>query len=62
MGTTTASENAKRETAVLAMSFELGATEWKMAFSPALGQAPRHAWPLGRQRGPAVPGPPSASA
>ncbi|HEX2092940.1 MAG TPA: IS110 family transposase [Longimicrobiaceae bacterium] len=27
---------------VLAMSLELGASEWKMAFSPGLGQPPRH--------------------
>jgi transposase len=43
MGTTTASGKAAGgETQVLAMSLELGATEWKMAFSPGLGQAPRH--------------------
>jgi len=43
MGTTTASEKATtRDTLVLAMSLELGASEWKMAFSPALGQPPRH--------------------
>jgi transposase len=43
MGTTTASGNAANgATQVLAMSFELGATEWKMAFSPGLGQSPRH--------------------
>lgn len=42
MRTTTASEKAERATQVLAMSLELGASEWKMAFSPALGQAPRH--------------------
>jgi transposase len=43
MRTTTASGNAASgATAVLAMSFELGATEWKMAFSPGLGQQPRH--------------------
>jgi transposase len=43
MGTTTASENATtRDTLVLAMSLELGASEWKMAFSPGLGQPPRH--------------------
>lgn len=27
--------------AVLALSFELGATQWKIAFSPGMGQAPR---------------------
>jgi transposase len=43
MGTTTASGNAAGgATQVLAVSFELGASEWKMAFSPGLGQAPRH--------------------
>jgi transposase len=43
MGTTTASETAATfESQVLALSFELGASEWKMAFSPALGQPPRH--------------------
>jgi len=43
MRTTTASGNvASGATAVLAMSFELGASEWKMAFSPGLGQQPRH--------------------
>jgi transposase len=43
MGTTTASGNAtKCSTQVLAMSLEVGATEWKMAFSPGLGQQPRH--------------------
>jgi transposase len=42
MGTTTASGSAAaREMAVLAMSLELGATEWKMAFSPGVGQQPR---------------------
>ncbi|HEX9938908.1 MAG TPA: hypothetical protein VGB15_17340, partial [Longimicrobium sp.] len=43
MSTTTASENATaRNEQYLAMSFELGASEWKMAFSPGLGQQPRH--------------------
>jgi transposase len=43
MGTTTASGHAASgATAVLAMSLELGASEWKMAFSPGLGQQPRH--------------------
>jgi transposase len=43
MGTTTASENAAvRATLVLAIGLELGASEWKMAFSPGLGQPPRH--------------------
>jgi transposase len=43
MGTTTASGSAaKGATQVLAIGFELGATEWKMAFSPGLGQPPRH--------------------
>lgn len=43
MRTTTASGNAASgATLVLAMSFELGASEWKMAFSPGLGQQPRH--------------------
>ena len=43
MGTTTASgDAASGATAVLAMSLELGASEWKMAFSPGLGQQPRH--------------------
>ena len=42
MSTTTASEKATaRDGQYLAMSFELGATEWKMAFSPGLGQQPR---------------------
>jgi transposase len=42
MRTTTASEKATaREGQYLAMSFELGASEWKMAFSPELGQQPR---------------------
>ena len=43
MRTTTAPVAAtKSATQVLAMSLELGASEWKMAFSPGLGQAPRH--------------------
>jgi transposase len=43
MGTTTASGNAAiGATQVLAMSLELGASEWKMALSPGLGQQPRH--------------------
>jgi len=42
MGTTTTSGKAASHTQVLAMSLELGASEWKMAFSPGLGQAPRH--------------------
>lgn len=43
MGTTTASENATTGASlVLGMSLELGASEWKMAFSPGLGQQPRH--------------------
>lgn len=43
MRTTTASETAAGGAMqVLAMSFELGATEWKMAFSPGLGQQPRN--------------------
>jgi transposase len=43
MRTTTASGNAAQgATQVLAMSFELGASQWKMAFSPGLGQQPRH--------------------
>jgi transposase len=43
MGTTTASGIATADaTLVLAMSLELGASEWKMAFSPGLGQQPRH--------------------
>jgi transposase len=43
MGTTTASGNAAMgATQVLAMSLELGASEWKIAFSPGLGQQPRH--------------------
>lgn len=42
MSTTTASENATaRNEQYVAMSFELGASEWKMAFSPGLGQPPR---------------------
>jgi transposase len=42
MGTTTASGTATTyEALMLAMSLELGATEWKMAFSPGLGQQPR---------------------
>src|SRR6185436_736037 len=42
MSTTTASENATaRNEQYLAMSFELGASEWKMAFSPGLGQQAR---------------------
>jgi transposase len=42
MSTTTASEKATaRDGQYLAISFELGATEWKMAFSPGLGQQPR---------------------
>jgi transposase len=42
MSTTTAPENATaRDTQFLAMSFELGASEWKMAFSPGVGQQPR---------------------
>ena len=43
MRTTTASEKAAvGATQVLALSFELGATDWKMALSPGLGQQPRH--------------------
>ena len=43
MGTTTASGNATANaTQVLAIGFELCASEWKMAFSPGLGQSPRH--------------------
>ncbi len=43
MRTTTAPVAAtKSATQVLAMSLELGASEWKMAFSPGLGQPPRH--------------------
>jgi transposase len=43
MRTTTASGTmTSGTTAVLAMSLELGASEWKMAFSPGLGQQPRH--------------------
>jgi transposase len=43
MATTTAPGIATSgATAVLAMSLELGASEWKMAFSPGLGQAPRY--------------------
>src|SRR4028119_1898573 len=43
MRTTTAPEAATNPaTQVLALSLELGATEWKMAFSPGLGQAPRY--------------------
>lgn len=43
MRTTTAPEKATaRETQYLAVSFELGATEWKLAFSPGLAQQPRH--------------------
>lgn len=43
MRTTTAPAAATNcATQVLAMSLELGASEWKMAFSPGLGQAPRH--------------------
>ena len=42
MRTTTAPETATiGATQVLAMSLELGASEWKMAFSPGLGQQPR---------------------
>jgi len=42
MGTTTASEKAIGSSEqYLAVSFELGATEWKMAFSPGLGHPPR---------------------
>jgi transposase len=43
MRTTTAPAAAtKSATQVLAMSLELGASEWKIAFSPGLGQPPRH--------------------
>lgn len=43
MATTTAPANATSgATAVLAMSLELDASEWKMAFSPGLGQPPRY--------------------
>lgn len=43
MRTTTAPATMTiRATQVLAMSLELGASEWKMAFSPGLGQQPRH--------------------
>jgi transposase len=43
MRTTTASGNASSgATQVLAMSFELGVSQWKIAFSPGLGQPPRH--------------------
>lgn len=43
MRPTTAPEQATaRDTQYLAMSLELGATEWKLAFSPGLAQQPRH--------------------
>lgn len=43
MGTTTTSGNAATGgTQVLAMSLELGASEWKLAFSPGPAQPPRH--------------------
>jgi len=43
MRTTTAPEKATaRETQYLAVSLELGASEWKFAFSPGLAQQPRH--------------------
>jgi len=43
MGTTTAAGNEAGEAMlVLAMSLELSASEWKMAFSPGLGQQARH--------------------
>jgi transposase len=43
MRTTTAPETpTSGAVQVLAMSLELGATEWKMAFSPGMGQQPRH--------------------
>jgi transposase len=43
MGTTTAAgTEAHSATLELAMSLELSAAEWKMAFSPGLGQQPRH--------------------
>jgi transposase len=43
MGTTTAAgTEAHGATLELAMSLELSAAEWKMAFSPGLGQQPRH--------------------
>lgn len=44
MRTTTASETATTNgaTTVLAVSFEVGASEWKMAFTPGMGQAPRY--------------------
>lgn len=42
MSTTTTPEQATaRETQYLAVSFELGATEWKLALSPGLAQAAR---------------------
>lgn len=42
MRTTTAPENTTAlNEQYVAMSFELGASEWKMAFSPGLGQQPR---------------------
>jgi transposase len=43
MRTTTARKAATNSaTQVLAMSLELDASQWKMAFSPGLGQAPRY--------------------
>jgi transposase len=42
MRTTTASADTTSGETVLAMSFELGALEWKVAFTPGLGQQPRY--------------------
>lgn len=42
MRTTTASADTTNGSAVLAVSFELGASEWKMALTPGMGQAPRY--------------------
>ena len=43
MRTTTAPEQTTaREAQYLAVSFELSATEWKLAFSPGMAQQPRH--------------------
>lgn len=40
--TTAPEQAAARDTQYLAMSLELGASEWKLAFSPGLAQQPRH--------------------
>jgi len=57
MGTTTTSGNAATGgTQVLAMSLELGASEWKLAFSPGPARAARFGAPAPNTPEPCGPG------